>query len=71
MNTSGIDLEIYDTNGSQGAARAAALGIGYYSNEKESFNNLKLITKLKPNKSLQKKYFKYYSGWKKILSNFY
>ena len=71
VNTSGIDLEIYDTNGSQGAARAAALGIGYYSNEKEAFNNLKLITKLKPNKSLQKKYFKYYSGWKKILSNFY
>ena len=71
VNTSGIDLEIYDTNGSQGAARAAALGIGYYSNEKEAFNNLKLITKLKPNKSLQKKYFKYYSEWKKFLSNFY
>ena len=48
VNTSGIELEIYDTNGSEGAARAAALGMEYYANEKDAFKNLKLISKLKP-----------------------
>ena len=70
VNTSGIELEIYDTNGSEGAARAAALGIGYYANEKDAFKNLKLISKLKPKKSLREKYLNYYSDWKKHLSNF-
>ena len=70
VNTSGIELEIYDTNGAEGAARAAALGIGYYANEKDAFKNLKLISKLKPQNSLREKYLNYYSDWKKHLSNF-
>ena len=71
VNTSGIDLEIYDTDGAQGAARAAALGIGYYSNEGEAFNNLKLITKLKPDKELVARYTSHYDEWKNFLPNFY
>ena len=71
VNTSRVDLEIYDTNGSEGAARAAALGIGYYSNDKEAFNNLKLITKLKPDKELVARYSSHYDEWKNFLPNFY
>ena len=71
VNTSRVDLEIYDTNGSEGAARAAALGVGYYSNDKEAFNNLKLITKLKPDKELVARYSSHYNEWKNFLPNFY
>ena len=71
VNSTGIELEIYDTNGSDGSARAAALAIGYYSNEQEAFNNLKLITKLKPSNKLEDSYRGYYEKWKNFLPNFY
>ena len=71
VNSTGIELEIYDTNGSDGSARAAALAIGYYSNEQEAFNNLKLITKLKPDKELVARYSSHYDEWKNFLPNFY
>ena len=67
VNVCNLDLEIYNTDGSQGAARGAGIGIGYYANNEEAFKGLKVIDKMKPQKELVKKYDSCYQGWKKHL----
>ncbi|HKK68526.1 MAG TPA: FGGY family carbohydrate kinase, partial [Bacteroidales bacterium] len=41
-------IELYNTDGSVGAARGAALGGGYYHSAGEAFNNLKVIKRIEP-----------------------
>ena len=48
VNTCNVDLEIYNTDGSQGAARGAGIGARYYSSPDEAFKGLKVIEKLSP-----------------------
>lgn len=67
VNLCNLDLEIYNTDGSQGAARGAGIGIGYYANNEEAFNGLKVIDKMKPQKELVEKYDSCYQSWKKQL----
>ena len=43
------EIELYNTDGSLGAARGAALGSGIYKNRKEAFENLKKLLTVKPN----------------------
>ena len=66
-NTCNVDIEIYNTDGSQGAARGAGLGIGYYSSSDEAFPGLKLIEKLETKPELVEKYGSVYGVWKKSL----
>jgi xylulokinase len=68
VNTCGVDLEIYNTDGSQGAARGAGIGIGYYSSVSGAFKGLKTIEKLKPSAELSKKYESFYLDWERKLS---
>ena len=60
-------IELYHTNGAEGAARGAGLGVGYYINKEEAFRNLKKLEALEPeeNKSLHEAY----QQWKEMLSN--
>jgi xylulokinase len=67
VNTCNVDLEIYNTDGSQGAARGAGIGIGHYSADSDAFKGLKVIDKLKPQKDLVEKYNYYYKKWEKKL----
>ncbi len=67
VNTCGVDLEIYNTDGSQGAARGAGIGIGYYSSVSGAFKGHKIIEKLKPSAELSKKYESFYLSWKREL----
>jgi xylulokinase len=67
VNTCNINLEIYNTDGSQGAARGAGIGIGYYSSNDEAFRGLKVIDKLSPNDNWVRKYDSVYQFWKKDL----
>lgn len=69
VNTCNVKLEIYNTDGSQGAARGAGIGIGYYSNIEQAFNGLKMIEKLKPNDEVVQKYDSIYQLWKEKLEN--
>ena len=69
VNTCDVNLEIYNTDGSQGAARGAGIGIGYYSSEKEAFKGLKKIDESQPDKELVTKYNLVYETWKKNLLN--
>lgn len=66
-NVTGAKLEVYDTDGSAGAARGAALGSGYYNSPKEAFENLKLINTIEPDSKLTEKYKQLYQQWKERL----
>jgi len=47
-NVSGATIELLDTDGAAGAARAAGMGIGYYKSNNEAFANLKTIKTIEP-----------------------
>ena len=66
VNVSKTKLYVYNTDGSLGAARGAALGSGDYNNEEEAFSSLKLIEKLIPQES--KSMDESYKNWKKLLN---
>lgn len=66
-NTIGTELELYETNGADGAARGAALGAGLYANKAEAFAGLKYVKKITPNPELKEKYDQAYKNWVKQL----
>ena len=47
-NVTGASIELYDTDGAQGAARGAAIGAGYYSSFEEAFKSLKKLEAINP-----------------------
>jgi len=67
VNTTGASLELYETDGSGGAARGAGLGAGAYKTYKEAFTGLKKITTLEPTTKLKSAYKEVYEKWKRIL----
>jgi xylulokinase len=66
-NTTGCSIELYNTDGAIGAARAAGVGVGYYSNFAESFRGMEKLVSIEPDKEARKKYTEAYEGWKKGL----
>ncbi|WP_428667812.1 xylulokinase [Runella sp.] len=65
-NTTGATIELYDTDGAQGAARAAGIGTGIYD-LKSAFNGLTQIATVEPLADLQEKYANTYAIWEKAL----
>jgi xylulokinase len=47
-NTADVKIELYDTDGAQGAARGAAYGAGFYNSFSEAFVSLKKIESISP-----------------------
>jgi xylulokinase len=68
VNTCNVNLEIYNTDGSQGAARGAGIGVGFNS-EADAFKGLKVIERQSPREELIKKYNSVYQQWKNNLNN--
>lgn len=62
-------VELYNTDGSQGAARGAGLGAGIYKSFKDAFAGLKPIKTVEPDKKLAKAYAQAYNNWHNILNN--
>ncbi len=65
VDTIGIPVELYQCDGSVGAAIGAGIGMGYYKDRKEAFLNLKADKKIEP--SGEEKYKELYERWKKQL----
>ncbi len=65
---SGATIELYDTDGSLGAARGAGVGAGIYKTFAEAFASLKTIKKVTPVAD-QKPYRAAYESWKSDLKN--
>ena len=66
-SVTGTVLELYQTDGSQGAARGAALGVRYYSGFKEAFQKLERRMTVAPDKKTAPIYKEAYLEWKKHL----
>lgn len=63
-NTTQTTLELYNTSGSEGAARGAAYGYGFYNSLEEAFDGLKCIERIEPNPTLTSRYHDIYQEWK-------
>jgi xylulokinase len=63
-NVTDSQIELYNTDGAQGAARGAGIGCGFYKNEKEAFKGLKKLKTIEPDKKLVKTYKEIYEKWK-------
>ena len=59
----GAVIELYNTDGSQGSAKGAGVGAGYYQNFREAFSNLKKIKVIEPDKKSHDKYLTAYQTW--------
>lgn len=67
-STSGATIELYETDGSAGAAKGAGIGCGIYKNAQEAFASLKQLAVVEPNDKLQKEYLEAYACWKDTLA---
>lgn len=63
----GATIELYDTDGSIGAARGAGVGAGLYKSFEQAFATLKKVDEIKVPESEQEAYKKAYKEWKKQL----
>lgn len=63
----GADIQLYDTDGSLGAARGGALGAGFYSSSAEAFANLALVGQASPRNEWKEALDGSYEAWKQLL----
>jgi xylulokinase len=68
-NITSSAVELYNTDGAQGAARGAGVGAGIYGNYDEAFVGLKTIETVEPSPPLFGAYEDAYENWLKNLNN--
>jgi xylulokinase len=59
----GASIELYNTDGSQGAARAAGIGAGIFSSPGEAFGGLNMVERIEPVKGMLSALEEAYSKW--------
>ena len=63
----GATVQLYNTDGAQGAARAAGVGAGIYHNFDEAFVGLEPVRTVEPDPGLAPRYADAYDRWKSVL----
>ncbi len=66
-SVSGATVELYNTDGAQGAARGAGLGLGHYKNREEAFVGLTAVQTIEPDADKAEQYQEAYGRWKESL----
>jgi xylulokinase len=67
VNMNKVILELYDTDGAQGAARGAGIGAGVFTSTSEAFEGLSLLESVEPNPNLFAQYEDVYQNWLQAL----
>ena len=67
-SVSGAPIELYDTDGSVGAARGAGIGAGIYANHHEAFAALQQLDVIEPDAANRHAYTDAYMLWKQRLN---
>ncbi len=62
-------VELYNTDGSQGAARGAGIGAGIYKGQEDAFVGLRPVKTIEPNEKLRVAYKQAYERWENILKH--
>ena len=57
-------IELYDTDGSVGAAKGAGIGAGIYKDNNEAFATLEKLDVIEPNQAKRQEYADAYARWK-------
>ncbi len=65
----GTTVELYNTDGSQGAARGAGIGAGIYKGQEDAFVGLSPVKTIEPNEKLKAAYKQAYERWENILKH--
>ena len=64
---SGATIELYETDGSVGAAKGAGMGAGIYKDHNEAFATLERLQVIEPDAAQRNAYLAAYNQWKSIL----
>ena len=64
---SGATIELYDTDGSVGAAKGAGIGAGIYKDHEEAFATLEKLQVIEPDAAHRAEYLAAYAAWKETL----
>lgn len=64
----GSEIQLYNTDGAQGAARGAAVGTGYYKSFTEAFSGLKVVGTVAPDLTKVEQYKDAYQKWLSVLN---
>ncbi|MEQ8533335.1 MAG: carbohydrate kinase, partial [Imperialibacter sp.] len=67
VNVTGVPVELYEGDGSVGAAVGAGLGAGVYADQKDAFKNMKRLRVVEPSKNID--YEPHYEKWLGILKS--
>ncbi|MDE6109274.1 MAG: carbohydrate kinase, partial [Muribaculaceae bacterium] len=67
-DVSGATIELYDTDGSVGAAKGAGIGAGIYKDRDEAFASLELLGTVEPDPATRPAVLKAYELWKSRLN---
>ena len=63
----GAVIELYETDGSVGAAKGAGIGAGIYKDNREAFSSLERLKVIEPDTALQPAYEEAYQRWLNVL----
>ena len=63
----GATIELYDTDGSVGAAKGAGIGAGIYGDAVEAFKSLRKLSVIEPDFKNKEAYSEAYMRWKSLL----
>ena len=63
----GATIELYDTDGSVGAAKGAGIGAGIFKNNTEAFDTLEKLEVIEPDVNNRSAYDEAYARWKELL----
>ncbi len=66
---SGATIELYETDGSVGAAKGAGIGASIYKDNNEAFATLKKLAVIEPDEKKRDEYLNAYAEWKAILKD--
>jgi xylulokinase len=67
-SVSGATIELYDTDGSVGAAKAAGIGAGIYKDNTEAFATLEKLNNIEPDTTNKAQYQEAYERWKEVVA---
>ena len=66
--TAGVTIEFYNTDGAQGAARGAAMGVKYFTSRQEMFKGLERLKVIEPQSQRLAEYAELYQHWSSSLN---
>jgi xylulokinase len=67
VDSTGVGVELFDTDGAKGAALGAGIGVSYFKKPKEAFVNMKKIGVIEPDFKQKEVYENIYGAWKTYL----